>query len=447
MLAKMAGDSLLRKVRTITLLADATNSYDLDEAQRERLDAWLQALETAGVRDFAGAEGVAWMCYARADYAGARRWLARAPRDTTRALWLTGKLAARDGKRDEALRAFSAATRLLARTPEPVFDMTDVSGDTPPPMERIAAEYGIVAIGANEFRQALDAFLRADRAVDVAYVAERLLSIDELKDYVRRRPWQDGWLKPVWQASDDGRMQVPVVNKEREDTASLRWLLARRLARAGRFQEARPFFPPRWREALDRYAQGLARGSNPRASKDNRAMAIWSAALEARYHGLQLLGTAAAPDWFTYGANGVADDPAMFRRGQFPVVLNVMDSKAINVPLPAILRASGIEKARTEASAAPSENRFHYRYTAASLGWKAAGMLPGSDPRTAAMLNLAGRWLASKDSEAADRFYQALESRCASTALGQQAAAQHWFVDVMDPAVPHRPEELPEEEQ
>ena len=59
------------------------------------------------------------------------------------------------------------------------------------------------------------------------------------------------------------------------------------------------------------------------------------------------------------------------------------------------------------------------------------------------MLNLAGRWLATRDPSAADHFYQALESRCAETELGRQATARRWFVDITDPSVRHDPEPLP----
>ncbi len=437
-LAKFAADPLLRGIHTSLLLAGQTNPYRADEPHQARLEAWLRALEAAGVQEYAGAERLAWLCYGSADYRGARRWLARAPGRSPQALWLAGKLAARDGKTDESLRAYSAATRLLAREPEPSVELTKVSVDENTPAERMAAEHAIAAIGASEFRTALDAFLRGGHWVDAAYVAERLLSIGELQKSVSRRAWQDAWAEEhppdSWSDTDTTAEQ---------QTARLRWLLARRLARAGRCREARPFFPPMWRVAFDRYAEALAAGKNVRSPAGTRALALWDAALEARYHGIELLGTEAAPDWFVYEGAYEEDDPAAFRLGSVAIKEDRYSDSSKVVPLPAILKAGAPERARLSASEPTPDKRFHYRYRAAALGWDAARLLPDNDPRTAAMLNLAGRWLAGRDSKAADRFYQAIESRCAGTELGRNATARHWFVDITDSAMRHRPEPLP----
>ena len=152
-----------------------------------------------------------------------------------------------------------------------------------------------------------------------------------------------------------------------------------------------------------------------------------------------MLGTEAAPDWFSRGGDYEEDDPAGFRLGLLAVKKDRYSDSAKAVPLPAILQAGAAERARLNASAALPDKRFHYRYRAADIGWRAASLLPGKDPRTAAMLNLAGRWLAGRDDAAADRFYQALESRCADTDLGRRATAQRWFVEAPEPAVRQRP--------
>lgn len=437
-LAKFAADPLLRGIHTSLLLAGQTNPYRDEEPHQARLDAWLHALEAAGVREYAGAERVAWLCYGAADYRGARLWLARAPGKSAQALWLAGKLAARDGKREESLRAFSAATRLLAREPELSLELSTVSVDENTPAQRMAAEHAIAAIGAPEFRTALDAFLRGGHWVDAAYVAERLLSIEELQQSVSRRPWQEAWAEEHPPDSWSDNSATP-----EQQTGQLRWLLARRLVRAGRCREARPFFPPTWRVALDRYAKALATGKNGRLPAEARSLALWDAALESRYHGIELLGTEAAPDWFVYEGAYEEDDPAAFRLGLIAIKEDRYSDSSKVMPLPAILKASAPERARLSASGTTPDKRFHYRYRAANLGWNAARLLPDNDPRTAAMLNLAGRWLAGRDPTAADRFYQAIENRCAGTELGRSATARRWFVDITDSAVRHRPDPLP----
>ena len=437
-LANFARDPLLRKIHTSRLLALATNPYNSDLPHRERLEKWLGALESASVREFAGAERVAWLCYASAEYGRARRWLARAPKDSPRTLWLAGKLAARDGKRAESLRAFSAATRLLARAPEPPLEITVVSPEDNTTADRMAAEHAIAAIGAPEFRTALEAFLRGGHWVDAAYVAERLLSVEELRSFVAR------WQAPQFQKQPE-REPEDVLEIPRDGQADrLRWLLARRLMREGRPREAQPYFPPEWRPACNRYAQALARGNNRRVPATERGLALWDAAVEYRYHGIELFGTEAAPDWFVYEGNFEEDDPVPFRRGEIAIREDRYSDTAQVVPLPAILKESAVERARLNASEPAPYKRYHYRYRAASLAWDAAQLLPDNDPRTADLLNLAGRWMAPRAHDVGERFYRAIERRCANTDLGRRAIAAHWFVEVneADFAVRHRPEKV-----
>jgi len=48
------------------------------------------------------------------------------------------------------------------------------------------------------------------------------------------------------------------------------------------------------------------------------------------------------------------------------------------------------------------------------------------------MLCIAGGWLKSRDSEAADRFYQDLVNRCGKTNLGIEGEKKRWFPPVSD---------------
>ncbi len=47
-------------------------------------------------------------------------------------------------------------------------------------------------------------------------------------------------------------------------------------------------------------------------------------------------------------------------------------------------------------------------------------------------LNEIGSWLMNRDEAAADRFYQAIERRCAQTNLGKAAINRHWFVPLSE---------------
>jgi len=64
---------------------------------------------------------------------------------------------------------------------------------------------------------------------------------------------------------------------------------------------------------------------------------------------------------------------------------------------------------------------------AADHAWAAMQLMPDDSDELARLCTEAGGWLKGRDPDAADRFYKALVTRCASTDLGKQAAALRWF--------------------
>ncbi len=180
------------------------------------------------------------------------------------------------------------------------------------------------------------------------------------------------------------------------------------------------------------------RGNNHALPGEERALALWEAALEARYHGIELFGYEGAPDWFVYDGDFDFADPAEVRTSG---VISGKYEGEKDTPLPSALRAGPVERARLAKSRVSPDFRWHYRHRAADLAWHAAALLPANDPRLPEMLDLAGRWLAGQDDAGADRFYQALERRCANTAIGKRATAARWFVDIGEYTIPNRPKE------
>ena len=64
------------------------------------------------------------------------------------------------------------------------------------------------------------------------------------------------------------------------------------------------------------------------------------------------------------------------------------------------------------------------------------------------LLNTAGSWLKIGDSDAADRFYQAIERRCPKTNIGKEAIKRHWFVPIVEAEdEPEAPKESEEDEE
>ncbi len=437
-LAKFAADPLLRRITTSLLLANHTSGFSDPDPNKNAYGLWLNAIEAADVRNFAGAEQVGWMCYDKADYSGAKRWLARAPAQSPESLRLAGKLAARDGKRDEALMFLAKAARLTAQDREAKLAVTELNPDKYLPPVQIAGEHGLAAINAAKFSEALSAFTEGGHDADASYVAERLLTLRELQSFVHRQKWDESWWLKGNPETDDTPRDAA------QQAAGLRWLLARRLARAGHFTEARSYFPPAYRPALDAYTKGIATGENRKLPDDARAMGFWRAALEARYNGIELFGTETGPDWFLRGGEFDEGDIALQRTSGTP--FRTRDDGIIQ-PLPAMLRALDVERRRLTTSELMCNKRFHYRYQAADIAWRAAQLLPDNDPRLAEMLDLAGRWNAPRDPEAADRFYQALESRCAETDIGQRATKQRWFVDIATYTIPREAVAVPKKSE
>ncbi len=335
--------------------------------------AWLDAVERAGTEDLACADLLAWASYQAGDFARAQRWLVRAPRQSASTAWLRAKLLLRDGNLEGAAATLARAVRQFPQAadwPKATCDSDsdlDCYQEPATAFDRARGELAFLQLRRSDYRETLDLLLRAHYWTDAAHVAERVLSVDELVAFA------------------DG------VPDER-----LRHLLARRLARLGRYAEARHYLPEVLRPKLDELAAALQRRD---------ADALWRAAQILRWDGMELIGTELAPDWHLHD-------------GSF---------------------AAGFDEEQRLAPATADVQpllRFHYRYRAAELAWEAAKQMPDNTEATAHVLCTAGTWLKNRDPQAADRFYKALVNRCRQTALGQEADRLRWFPNLPDRAAP-----------
>ncbi len=365
---------------------------------------WLNAVEAANVRDVASAEKLALAAYQAGQMDVAQRWIARA-KSSPVAQWLQAKLHLRDGKLTEAAACLAQACGAFEQVPDPtngvlpglernlfVEDYTDAT----PAWKQALGEAGVLHLVRRQYVEALDALLRAGFWQDAAYVAERVLRTEELKGYVERNR---GGKAETKSPTDD----------------NVRWLLARRLAREGRHDEALQYYPEKHRSSFARYARALKTATNPALGKGQRATAYVEAAVLARWLGMELLGTEGAPDGAIHG-------------GYYPAPTTVPDRYAsVNLKH---LAASADEQQRIALHRVEPDKRFHYRYIAAGLAWEAAKLMPDNDDKTAELLCGAGSWLKQTDPQAADVFYKALVRRCGKTALGAEADCLRWFPKV-----------------
>jgi hypothetical protein len=282
-----------------------------------------------------------------------------------------------------------------------------------PAAERLRGERGALSLARGDFTQALHLLIKNDYWRDAAYIAERVLTPDELKQYVDQH-WQH-----VKKRDEGKRPRSKYGYRPKRPGRAIRHLLARRLTRIGRWQEARPYYPRPLRDRLDAYIRAIRAGHDESRTRRERARQFWIAARIARHEGMQLLGSELTPDYAIYG-------------GQFH--LGSIDNRLKQRKGDTLSRALNKEMTRVNEHSVTPEKRFHYRYTACDHAWSAAQLLPDGKPITARILCLAGSWLKVDDPEYADRFYKAMVNRGRGTKLGQKADKRRWFPEIEEPA-------------
>ncbi|WP_414661251.1 hypothetical protein [Horticoccus sp. 23ND18S-11] len=390
-LAAFATNPVGRRVVTAYLISrtGGTLSYEGTGSQElARAGEWAAALERAGVRAAREADRMAWLAYEAGQFALATQWVRLAADDSAEANWIRAKLALRAGEvaDGEAFLRRALASPTLAE----------------PHRKRVSAELSRVCLARDDFPGALAACLAGGHWEDAAFVAERVMTTAELRQFVDARP-----------------IPVAAVRSQAEDVAwavdlevALRELLARRLTREGRVEMAAAYFSGEKRIWFEGYVWDVRVGFDLTQPAPERGRAFWRAAQCARAHGMELLGTEMDPDWSMWGGS-FAGESAAQRRAELRLTGGV-------------LAPTTAELERLKVQTVP-EKRFHYRYRAAELAWWAASLLPNDDAETAQILATAGGWLKARDPQAAQPFYQALVIRCGNTPLGQAAARKRWF--------------------
>jgi len=386
------------------------------EGLSEQAKAWLAAAERAAVRRMDGADRLALVAYQLGEMDLAERWLNRAPPGTPLAKWLRAKLLMRAGRLDGALVLLAQVARDFPAD-ERVSDAlgwgtTEYGSNASIPAARqVRGELGALHLARRHFVEALDALVRGDFRADAAYVAERVLHLDELVAYVDRN-WPEARPSPEPAREQPAESEEPERPAVEDLGAWIRRVLARRLAREGKLQEARGYFPEALRARLDELTGALQAGRDGQRGSAERAGSLWKAAQIARGSGIALMGTEVEPDWAIYGG--------FFAEQAFSAMRGDAQEAQICVRSPEELK-------RAEAHPVAPEKRYHYRYMAAGLAWQAAELMPDHSDETAKVLYTAGCWLKDRDPQEADRFYKSLVRRCRKTELGRQADGLRWF--------------------
>ncbi|MGY2338103.1 hypothetical protein ACW9HW_02510 [Pseudomonas sp. SDO5532_S415] len=370
-LAELLKQQPVQQLVTASLISRLGWSFGDQPPNEQKLIKLLQG-STRGSLD--NADRLAAVNYQQGDYASAKAFLEHAG-DGGLAWWLRAKLAVREGDKNAAAAAYAKAAQAFPqneswgerRTPDWAFESVQ-------PKCRVEGESAILALQRGDYLQAFDQLYRSNEIywLDAATVAERVLTVDELKQYVGT---QVPAPPALTQQDRDNYVPLPVA-------AKLRNLLARRLLREERYDEAPAYFD---RVELQHKARWYGQLRDDAESKwwpTKRAFAYFHAAQVARYDGMELLGYEMSPDYATFGGN------------------YSLETSELKV---GPLIAEG-EVQRQQATVAQPDERFHYRFVATALANKAANHLPHSSQAFAAVLCKASNWGTSLQEQSA--FYR-----------------------------------------
>jgi hypothetical protein len=396
-----------RRLLTAYLLSDPFETVSMNEVRTRQ--NWLGALRDAGVHLPTEASRFALLAYQGNFLEESTRWLNLAPPSDPLAEWIRAKLLMREGDLIGGRAKLDALFADLPPSFEQPYGMawpasfrrsSAIEFESGTSSARIGTEAGLIALSRGDFVNAAEAFWKARQWHELAYLAERVLTTEELIAFLDRR-------------------DVETTKANREDDSfntRLKALTARRLTREGRFAEARSLFPAEWREVLDAYNTAVRDGFDFELSNEERARALWRAAQLMRERGFGLVATELAPDFVIHGGYFEFEDDAQ-RRREFYVW---------NEPL----HPTAKEFERLNKTGTIPAKRFHYRYLAAEWAALAAQLLPPDDGDAARLLITAGKWLSNRDPDAANPYYRQLVVQCGRHPLGQAAEAQKWFPDL-----------------
>jgi hypothetical protein len=367
-LAELLQHKAVQQLVTASLVSRQGWSFG-DEPPNEKKLVKLLQNSTRGSLD--NADRLAAMSYQQGDYAGAKAFLENAG-DGGLAWWLRAKLAVRDGDKNAAATAYSKAAQAFPQSEDWGYRRTpDWSYEAVQPKCRVEGESAILALQRGEYLQAFVQLYRSNSTYwfDAATVAERVLTVDELKKYI-----DDNVPAPpaLTQQERDNYVPLPVA-------ASLRNLLGRRLLREGHYADAVAYFDnPDLQNKARLYGEQRLK-ADAAWWPTKRASALYNAAWTAREWGMDILGYEMAPDYATFGGN------------------YSLESTELKVgPL-----VSEAEVQRQVASEAKPDQRYHYRFVATELARRAADNLPHTSQAFAAVLCNAAGWNSSLEDQSA----------------------------------------------
>lgn len=280
-------------------------------------------------------------------------------------------------------------------------------------VSRARVELAILELHFGHYVPAMNLFYNEGMREDGDYVAECVLTTDELKVAVDR----------AWRVKPGEAKGVVVHEYALPVPEHVRALLGRRLFRDGRWAEAVPYLPKEYQPPLRAFIAWMRIAQDLQQSQRARADAYWKAALNVQVHGENYLFCELGLEWTS------ASDIHWYDPRGLPVqrVRPIVDE-----PENLLAPPTEDEIKRVEVWAAkhlvPAGRAYRdANYEAHRLCLEAVKQLPDDDLAGAQILQFAGSLLKYRDPPAAQPAYRELATRFRGTPLGAEARRKHWF--------------------
>ncbi|WP_372847134.1 hypothetical protein [Pontiella sp.] len=352
--------------------------------------------ELAAIPELKITPRLAWFMYKNGETEKAEAYLEHCAADDILANWLRYRIAQRAGRTDAAIAHLRKWLHRLTQSDRLVYQLgyrAEVS-----PKSAVHGSMGTLLASQGQMMDALDSFVRAGAYLDAALIAERYVETDELKRYVDALECR----VPYHRLAEFDEERVRTETWTGVVELRLSWLLARRLFREGRAEDARPYYPPEIADLLNHFLAAKKTAANIWANRETRAANLYHAARIMRWKGMELCGTELYPDQTVVSGNfpwsGVSNESAIGPTENPPIY-------AATAPIPNV--------------------RFHYRNIAAELAGEAA-RLSWNPHRKAMMRWSAGMWIMNRHPVEADVHYKKL-AKIRFQPLAKAADQKRWF--------------------
>jgi hypothetical protein len=429
-----AQDPDLRRLMTLYLCSggDRSAGHEPDGAEGGDIAAWLENLRWLKVDFSDDAARVASLQYFAGNYADCEKTLTLCAEDDLTAAMLRSRMELRLGRRLEAAEALRPAVAKLPDEAHPTnwgaypYSWEDRSPkwfsfdrENPSSLQgKARAELALLELAAGRHLEALRLSLRAGLDWDATYIAECVLTVDELKSFVdaecKGKMVRDRWAYGVYTANDE-TVDMNVLMRD---------LLVRRLCRANRWEEALPYANEKIAPFMREHMRLMSVAADEKAAARTRADAYWRSAVilwSTDWDEKSMLYCNFGPSWSS--TVGWYDD-------EWP---NCRVRPNQNHPWQPLSSPGEDERKRVEAWLGanynpPNKGHRVTKYEMLRLTLKAAELLPDNDPAGAKILQFAGSQMMYLDPPVANAAYKLLATRFKETEYGKYAFENRWFM-------------------